>query len=79
LSDPQHSFLAGLILGWRFNSWPHGLISFYGTSRPTDAGADWLDPAVVADPAKRGKIFSWKLTHTQDPFGNRIEYDYERH
>jgi hypothetical protein len=34
---------------------------------------------VVADPAKRGKIFSWKLTHTQDSFGNRIEYDYERH
>ena len=55
-----------------------GLISFYGTPRPTDAGADWFDPAVVADPVKRGKIFAWKLTHTQDPFGNRIEYDYAR-
>ena len=54
-----------------------GLISFYGTPRPTDAGADWFDPAVVADPVKRGKIFAWKLTHTQDSFGNRIEYDYE--
>ena len=54
------------------------MISFYGTPRPTDAGADWLDPAVVADPVKRGKIFAWKLTHTQDSFGNRIEYDYAR-
>ena len=55
-----------------------GLISVYGTPRPTDASPDWHDPAVVADPANSGKIFSWKLTHTQDSFGNRIEYDYAR-
>ena len=55
-----------------------GLISFYGTPRPTDASPDWHDPAVVADPANSGKIFAWKLTHTEDSFGNRIEYDYAR-
>jgi RHS repeat-associated protein len=50
-----------------------GLVSFYGT--PKMAGHD---PAVVADPTDRTKVFAWKLTLTNDPFGNRIEYDYER-
>lgn len=50
-----------------------GLISFYGT--PESAGHD---PAVVSDPSDRTKIFEWKLTLTLDPFGNRIEYEYER-
>ena len=50
-----------------------GLISFYGT--PGTAGND---PAVIADPADRTKIFAWKLTRTLDPFGNRIQYDYVR-
>jgi Salmonella virulence plasmid 65kDa B protein. len=58
-----------------------GLVSFYGTDpreRPTDAGSDWQDSAVVADPSNRDKIFSWNLTKTEDPFGNKIIYEYER-
>lgn len=52
-----------------------GLISLYGT--PDAAGED---PAVVADPdpSKRSNVFTWKLTRTTDPFGNRIEYEYLR-
>ncbi|SHF57127.1 RHS repeat-associated core domain-containing protein [Fodinibius roseus] len=50
-----------------------GLASRYGT--PVAAGED---PAVVADPVERSNVFSWKLTETMDPFGNRIVYEYER-
>ncbi len=50
-----------------------GLVSRYGT--PGMAGDD---PAVVADPQDRRKVFSWRLTETVDPFGNRIVYDYHR-
>jgi hypothetical protein len=50
-----------------------GLVSFYGTPEPSED-----DPAVVADPSDQSKIFNWKLSRTQDPFGNHIEYDYER-
>ena len=50
-----------------------GLVSLYGT--PGTAGHD---PAVVADPVHRTKVFAWKLTQTADPFGNRITYEYER-
>ncbi|MGH3925072.1 MAG: SpvB/TcaC N-terminal domain-containing protein, partial [Pseudonocardiaceae bacterium] len=46
-----------------------GLVSTYG-------GGD--RPAVVADPADRGKVFCWQLVETTDPFGNRIGYDYRR-
>ena len=57
-----------------------GLISFYGTKRSPTSELNWQDPSVVADPANKDKIFAWKLTQTQDPFGNRIEYVYdERH
>lgn len=48
-----------------------GLVSCYGTRK--SAGDD---PAVVARPNDPGRIFSWKLTETRDPFGNRIVYDY---
>ncbi|MCI0723917.1 MAG: FG-GAP-like repeat-containing protein [Acidobacteria bacterium] len=50
-----------------------GLISRYGTE-----GMAGTDPAVIADPSKRDKVFAWKLSETRDPFGNRIEYEYER-
>ena len=50
-----------------------GLVSHYGT--PAAIGTD---PAVIADPADRTKTFAWKLTQTQDPFGNQIVYEYER-
>jgi RHS repeat-associated protein len=33
---------------------------------------------VVADPTGRSKVFTWRLTKTEDPFGNRIVYEYER-
>jgi RHS repeat-associated protein len=55
-----------------------GLISCYGTERPPDAGQDWRDPATIADPENPDHIFAWKLTRTADPFGNRIEYRYDR-
>ncbi|HEU0051728.1 MAG TPA: SpvB/TcaC N-terminal domain-containing protein, partial [Longimicrobium sp.] len=34
--------------------------------------------AVVADPLREGRTFSWLLTETIDPFGNRIRYEYLR-
>ena len=36
------------------------------------------DPAAIADPTRKGeanRVFAWKLTETEDPFGNRIDYD----
>jgi len=57
---------------WKVQS-KDGLISYYGT--PGLAG---LDPAVIAKPTDRSKVFAWRLSHTEDPFGNRIEYEYER-
>ncbi len=50
-----------------------GLVSLYG--QPGTAGND---PTTVADPENRTKVFAWKLSRTVDPFGNRIEYEYER-
>ncbi len=50
-----------------------GTVRRYGT--PGAAGAD---PAAVADPDDRSKVFRWQLTETVDPFGNRIEYEYAR-
>jgi Salmonella virulence plasmid 65kDa B protein len=50
-----------------------GLKSFYGTE-----ASFGTDPATIADPAIRTKVFAWKLTRTEDAFGNRIEYEYER-
>jgi RHS repeat-associated protein len=55
-----------------------GLRNLYGTPRPANATPDWQDPAVIADPSNRAHIFAWKLTLTLDPFGNRIEYAYDR-
>ena len=58
-----------------------GLRSFYGTrpeSRPENAGENWEDPAIIAKPNERNKVFAWKLTETLDPFNNRIAYEYER-
>jgi hypothetical protein len=50
-----------------------GLVSLYGTP-----GATASDPGVVADPADGRRIFAWKLTQAEDPFGDRIVYEYER-
>lgn len=57
---------------WRVRS-KDGLVSLYGT--PASAGND---PAVVADPRERSNVFSWHLSRTTDPFGNRIAYHYVR-
>jgi RHS repeat-associated protein len=52
-----------------------GLVSFYGT-----VGMAGNDPAVITDPEKgiQDHIFAWKLVATEDPFHNRIEYEYQR-
>ena len=57
---------------WQVRS-KEGLTSVYGT--PGSAGNG---PAVITNPAAAGQIFAWQLTLTTDPFGNRIEYQYER-
>jgi RHS repeat-associated protein len=50
-----------------------GVVSFYGTKT-----ARANDRAAVADPDDRTRVFAWHLTATEDPCGNRIEYEYER-
>jgi Salmonella virulence plasmid 65kDa B protein len=51
----------------------NGLISLYGDPSPSAAGA-----SILCNPDDGRRIFSWHLTQTRDPFGNRIEYLYER-
>ncbi|MEG3439736.1 SpvB/TcaC N-terminal domain-containing protein [Pannus brasiliensis CCIBt3594] len=50
-----------------------GTVNFYGT--PAVEGED---PATIADPRERSRVFAWQITRTIDPFGNCIEYRYER-
>lgn len=57
---------------WRVQS-KNGFISTYGTP-----GSVNNDPAVVAHPQQREKVFSWELTQTIDTYGNRIDYSYLR-
>jgi len=63
--DTEHNY-------WEVKS-KDGLVSVYGT-----AGSVSSDPAVIAHPENRSRVFAWKLTRTTDPFGNRIDYLYER-
>ena len=51
----------------------NGLTSLYG-----HASQPGLDAAVVRNPNDSRRVFSWHLTETVDPYGNRIEYLYER-
>ena len=51
----------------------NGLISFYG-----DVGPSSEEPASIRHTGDNRRIFAWHLTQTIDPFGNRIEYVYER-
>jgi hypothetical protein len=62
---------------WKVQS-KDGLVSFYGTQPPSSGALIGQDPAVVADPQVPSHIFAWKLTQTVDPFGNQIQYFYER-
>ncbi|MGL5809972.1 MAG: SpvB/TcaC N-terminal domain-containing protein, partial [Nocardioides sp.] len=55
----------------------NGHVSLYGTPRPAGAGADWSDPAALADPADPARIFAWRLSRTTDQFGNVIDYEYQ--
>ena len=56
-----------------------GLTSTYGAALELRGNSQTtIEPAVVADPDRRDHIFSWRLTETRDPFGNRIVYEYER-
>lgn len=50
-----------------------GLVTTYGTP-----GAGAADTATVADPADRGRVFAWRITRTEDPFGNHVAYDHLR-
>jgi RHS repeat-associated protein len=50
----------------------NGLTSLYG--HPAARGTD---SAVVRNPDDARQVWSWSLTETSDPFGNRIEYLYE--
>lgn len=50
-----------------------GLVSHYG-----HPGAREYDAATVRSPKDPREVFSWSLTSTMDPCGNRIEYLYER-
>ena len=50
-----------------------GLVSVYGTPFTSPD-----DPAAIANPENRAEVFSWNLTKTVDPFGNTIQYEYER-
>jgi RHS repeat-associated protein len=63
--DPANSY-------WEVRN-KDGLVSFYGTEATFGS-----DQAAIADPSNRSKVFAWKLTRTEDSFGNRIEYEYER-
>ncbi len=62
---------------WKVRS-KDGLVSTYGTPRPDLAPPDWQDPSVITNPAAKSKVFAWKLSKSEDPFGNQIVYDYER-
>lgn len=61
---------------WKVQS-KDGLVSYYGNSSTLEA-----EPAIIAHPSDNpnasSKIFEWKLSRTEDPFGNHIEYKYIR-
>jgi RHS repeat-associated protein len=71
---------------WEVSS-KDGLVSFYGVNPADQQNYDptfqpQTTPATIVKPKSDSKdidrIFAWKLTLTKDPFGNRIEYLYQR-
>jgi RHS repeat-associated protein len=50
-----------------------GHVTVYGTEASLGS-----DSAAIADPDDRTHVFAWRLTRTEDVFGNRIQYDYVR-
>jgi RHS repeat-associated protein len=68
---------------WRVRT-KDGLVSYYGTNPLTSEHPRYPggstgpeDCAIVSKPNHSTDIFSWRLTLTKDPFGNRIEYLYD--
>ncbi|HLP33579.1 MAG TPA: SpvB/TcaC N-terminal domain-containing protein, partial [Bacteroidia bacterium] len=57
---------------WKVMS-KNGLISWYGSKQAFDS-----DLSLVQKPGNSNSIFAWKLTLTEDPFGNHIVYTYEK-
>ena len=55
---------------WKVRS-KEGLTSYYGNEKSRK-----FDSAVIADPQNIDNIFAWKLTKTEDTFGNQILYKY---
>ena len=53
-----------------------GLLSHYGTPCPENGPTLGRDPTALAPPADPARVFAWKPSETNDPFGNRIVYDY---
>ncbi|MBN1595252.1 VCBS repeat-containing protein [candidate division FCPU426 bacterium] len=51
-----------------------GMFSRYGTMHPI--GQD--KQAVIVDPANFRRIYAWKLSRTQDTYGNHIVFSYQR-
>ena len=58
---------------WEIHS-KDGLRSYYGSpGQVSNDSATVVKPGLEATP----RLFAWKLTRTEDPFGNRIEYLYQ--
>ncbi|MGM8888115.1 SpvB/TcaC N-terminal domain-containing protein, partial [Psychrobacter sp. 1U2] len=55
---------------WQVRS-KEGLTSYYGHEKSKKT-----DSAVIADPQNNDNTFAWKLTKTEDTFGNQIRYKY---
>ncbi|NOU13041.1 MAG: hypothetical protein HOO92_03590 [Methylococcaceae bacterium] len=57
---------------WQVDS-KDGLTSTYGTQQIIAR-----ESASIVNPEHNDQVFAWKLSRTTDPFGNRIDYLYER-
>jgi len=51
----------------------NGLVSVYGDTNPVSTSSP-----IVSSPDGTHRIFSWYLSQTRDPFGNLVEYVYQR-
>jgi RHS repeat-associated protein len=63
---------------WRVRT-KNGITSLYGASFPDLPGAEPpLEPAsLLARSGTSGRPFAWLIREQRDPFGNRIEYEYD--
>ena len=56
----------------------NGRIHLYGQPQPAGADQQWYDTSALFDAESPRHIFAWDLARTSDPFGNRIDYRYDR-